>query len=153
MDPPDLFLTSMVVSLFNQIIIFTCSRKVSSITIFIIMCGNEPQGPFSFTPVCDSVHTRVCLASSRQTYPLDRHPLGQTPLGTHPRQTPPRRRPLQRTVHILLECILVFHANNSLAHPCLRFSSLSDKSWIHHCGLQFAKHVKTTLTRRRLRGR
>ena len=46
MDPSDLFLTSMVVSLLNQIIIFTCSRKVSSITIFITMRGKEPQGPF-----------------------------------------------------------------------------------------------------------
>ena len=46
MDPSDLFLTSMVVSLFNQIIIFTYSHKVSSITIFITMHGNEPPSPF-----------------------------------------------------------------------------------------------------------
>ena len=35
-------------------------------------------------------------------YPPGRHP---TPLGRHP----PYRRPLQRTVHILLECILVLY--------------------------------------------
>ena len=45
-DPSDLFVTFMGIALFNLIIIFTCSLYVSSITIFIIMRGKEPQGPF-----------------------------------------------------------------------------------------------------------
>ena len=57
-------------------------------------------GKVMFTPVCDSVHGGG--VSGRHL------PSGQTP----PRQTPPcagtpQRRPLQRTVRILLECILV----------------------------------------------
>ena len=46
-DPSDLFLTLMGVASFNLIIIFTCSLYVSSITIFMIMRGKEPQGPFT----------------------------------------------------------------------------------------------------------
>ena len=62
---------------------------------------------------------------SGQTPPLGRHPLGRHPLGRHtspgktppvdipPMQTqkadpPPLRRALQRTVRMILECILVF---------------------------------------------
>ena len=67
-----------------------------------------------FTPVCNSVYRR-CTPPGRHTSSLGRHPLGrhlprrhtpswQTPPGRHtPRQTPP----LQRTIRILLECILV----------------------------------------------
>ena len=50
----------------------------------------------------------------RHPPPLVKHPPGQThpeadnPLGRHPPgQTPPPRRPLQRTIRILLECILI----------------------------------------------
>ena len=83
-----------------------------------------------FTPVCDSVHgggVHPKQTPPRQTplgrhhpgrhpppsrHPLCRHPLGrhllrQTPPPPPTRQTPPRR-PMQRTVRILLECILVF---------------------------------------------
>ena len=69
--------------------------------------------------------------------PLSRHPREDTtPMGRHaPGQTPlPGRQPLQRTVRILLECILVFMqvlakilSNNS--PPPLP----SGKSWIRHC--------------------
>ena len=58
-----------------------------------------------FTPVCDS----VCLGSRGCTPPRQTSP-GQTlpPLSrTTPRADIPPRRPLQRTVRILLECILV----------------------------------------------
>ena len=44
--------------------------------------------------------------SDRQTPP--------PPAGRHPRVDTPRRRPLQRTIRILLECILVFKNRNSL---------------------------------------
>ena len=54
--------------------------------------------------------------TDRQTSPLGKHPLpaADTPLSAHPHQSrlhplgrPPFRRPLQRTVCILLECVLV----------------------------------------------
>ena len=53
-------------------------------------------------------HRRLsfCSRGGGGVYPSmhwDRHPPGQTPPG----QTTPSRRPLQRTVRILLECILV----------------------------------------------
>ena len=57
-----------------------------------------------FTSVCHSVHREV--SAWHQPHPLGRHPPS--------RQTPPwadtllDRRLLQRTVRILLECILVF---------------------------------------------
>ena len=59
-----------------------------------------------FTSVCHSVH-RGCIPAypaHAGIHPLGRHPSRQTPpfLGRHP-----LRRPLQRTVRILLECILV----------------------------------------------
>ena len=44
-------------------------------------------------------HTPRADSLSGQTPPPGKHPLGRTP---------PHRRPLQRTVHILLECFLVF---------------------------------------------
>ena len=48
----------------------------------------------------------VCLSACWNRHPLGRNPLGQTPPWT---DTPtPSRRLLQRTVRILLECILVF---------------------------------------------
>ena len=59
------------------------------------------------------LHLSVILSMEGvwQTPPLSKHPRGQTPLlGKHlPGQTPPPpgRRLLQRTVRILLECILV----------------------------------------------
>ena len=81
----------------------------------------------------------VCLSACWDTHPLrHRHPPGQTPpradtspgrhLGRHLQQTPPwadtplgqtppslpSRRLLQRTVRILLECILVFFNENYL---------------------------------------
>ena len=82
-----------------------------------------------FTPVCHSVHRGVLPQGSASvhagihTAPLGRHPPpGQTPPGRHPpdrhtpwadtrlgRHPPPSRWLLQWTVHILLECILVFH--------------------------------------------
>ena len=46
MDPTDLFLTSMVVTLFNFNYDFTQSHTVFLVTFFIAMNGNEPQGPF-----------------------------------------------------------------------------------------------------------
>ena len=65
-----------------------------------------------------NVFTSVCQESCPQGRGRCTPPPGQTPrLGRHPhRQTPPRqtpliRRPLQRTVRILLECILVQAVN------------------------------------------
>ena len=60
-------------------------------------------------------------------HPPGRHPSGQTPPPeqTPPEQTPPRqtppllRRPLQRTVRILLKCILVLNTFSSLHSPLL----------------------------------
>ena len=68
-----------------------------------------------FKPVCHSVHGGVSVlvhAGIHNTHPLGQTPPRQTPLPPlgrhpHPRQTPPGRRLLQRTVRILLECILV----------------------------------------------
>ena len=72
--------------------------------------------------------TSVILSRGLEVYiPLGRHPHADTPLGRHPPwQTPPRQTsplhrhpgqtppiwPLQRTVRILLECILVSQDNN-----------------------------------------
>ena len=55
-----------------------------------------------FTDVCHSVHGEggVWQTPCGQT-----HPPGQTPPGRHP----PSRRLLQRTVRIILECILVLY--------------------------------------------
>ena len=90
-----------------------------------------------FKPVCHSVHSRGSIHPlPRQTAP-GRHssPQADTPIGN-----PPPRRPLQRTVRILLECILV-KVNLSNSDPNLikvvtktkfrpSFSSLLDQiSW------------------------
>ena len=60
-------------------------------------------------------HPPLCRQPSQVDTPLGRHPLGRTPLGRHPpgRHTPPRLL-LQRTVRILLECILVLNYYYSL---------------------------------------
>ena len=55
---------------------------------------------FLHLSVSHSVHRRLVYTPA----PPGRHPRGRHPPGKH---TPPRR-PLQRTVRILLECILVF---------------------------------------------
>ena len=83
-----------------------------------------------FTSVCHSVHREGCLADTPPLWTLGRHPPvdpgqtppwadihnGQTPLppGQKPpwADTPPGRRLLQRTVHILLECILVQYGSH-----------------------------------------
>ena len=49
-----------------------------------------------------------------QTHPLARHPPGRHPLlgpTPSPWADPPARRPLQRTVRILMECILIFNSH------------------------------------------
>ena len=61
---------------------------------------------YVFTPVCDSVHRGVWQTPpGRQPPPTGQTPppLGRHSLGRHP----PSRRQLQRSVRILLECILV----------------------------------------------
>ena len=67
---------------------------------------------------------------SRHTPPLGRYSPEQTPPGRHPRWTKkplcsdtPLRRPLQRTVRILLECILVFLKNHIPKNFALRHLS------------------------------
>ena len=57
----------------------------------------------------DNVHRGGCLRDQRQTPPPG--PEADTPLWTEP---PPGRRLLQRTIHILLECILVNYAYSSV---------------------------------------
>ena len=71
-----------------------------------------------FTPVCDFVHRGEVYTPSWQTLPWQthtpgRHPLADIPPGRHP---PSTRRPLQRTVCIILECILVIYANFSVGN-------------------------------------
>ena len=67
-------------------------------------CG---KAMFLHRSVCHSVHREVFGSH----HPLDKHPPGRHLPGSQPllRQTtpPPPRRPLQRTVRILLECILI----------------------------------------------
>ena len=66
---------------------------------------------YVFTSVCHSVHWGGCLPQCmlEYTHPQADTPTGQTPpFGRHPPgQTRPTRYLLQRTVRILLECILV----------------------------------------------
>ena len=103
------------------------SRPPSLINFINELTSYRPQ------PSCGKVmflHVSVILFagggwSGRQTplwadipwqTPPGRHPLGQTPLSRHTppppgRQIHPRGGPLQRTVRILLECILVVMIN------------------------------------------
>ena len=70
----------------------SCELTISLPPATLFRLGNV------FIPVCDSVHRGVSdrhLSLGRPPPPPDRHAL-------------PRKRPLQRTVRILLECILVF---------------------------------------------
>ena len=105
--------------------------------------GRHPskQTPWVDTPTLTNLHKHPlgrhhhhpAQTPPRQT-PLGRHPstdtpkadpLGRHPLGRHP--TPLPRRPLQRTVRILLECILVTlcfvladpQGCHGLVSPCL----------------------------------
>ena len=86
---------------------------------------------FSQACVKNSVHrgqvyTPLDTHTQSHTHPLEIHPLEHTPLDTHLRThththtpqtlTPLPRWPLKQTVHILLECILVFYLH--LIHLC-----------------------------------
>ena len=76
--------------------------------ILIFTVCNSSCGKVMFSQVCvkNSVHRGVFANACWDTHPyLGRHPPQvDTPLDRH---SPPLRRPLQRTVCILLECILV----------------------------------------------
>ena len=90
----------------------------------LITVRKRSFGKVMFSQACvkNSVHRGV---RGRCTYPLPparQMPPGQTPpLGRHPPPWadvyPSVRRPLQRTVRILLECILVLHCMRARAHP------------------------------------
>ena len=75
--------------------------------------------------VSHSVHRGGgCLADIPQadTPPLGRHPPGQTSPGRHPpprAETPPGCSGRQRTVRILLECILVFFRSFVVLSTCV----------------------------------
>ena len=72
--------------------------------IFTIRKRSCRKVMFSQACVKKSVHGGVCIPScTGADTPLGRHPPRQTPPG----QTPPSRRLLQRTVRILLECIVI----------------------------------------------
>ena len=84
---------------------------------------------------------------SRQTPPVGRHLPGQTPLGRHPpradtfpsgqtppRQTPPSRRLLQRTVCILLECILVCQWFSKMLHSSVLWENVASSCMIYPYG-------------------
>ena len=102
--------------------LYTCSMLPSATKL---QKGNV------FTHVCGSVHggwRSVWQTPPGQTPPGQTRP-GQTPS----RQTPPPpRRPLQRTVRILLDCILVFRifriilANLSMHSHCTTLSFFLD---------------------------
>ena len=63
----------MIVSLFNQIIILHKACRVFSVTIFITMNGNEPQGPFN--TVCSrypvGMQYAVGVSEKRSTHTVD----------------------------------------------------------------------------------
>ena len=97
-----------------------------------------------FTPVCHSVHKGGSASMHAGIDPLGRHPPGRhpqgdTPLGRPPRaDTPPSRRLLQRTVHILLECILVTH---NLAENKKARNIGSAKKVTHICRFSYKSHT------------
>ena len=103
----------------------SCGKVMFSQASVILSTGGGVHPPGQTPPLGrhppPPADNRSCIQPPRQTppwadtTPLGRHPPRQTPPGRHPpRQTPPPppppfpRRPLQRTVRILLECILVF---------------------------------------------
>ena len=101
----------------------------------------RPQTKFAkviFSQV--SVHGGVCPIACWDTQPPPgRHPFpfADTPLGRHtlsPGKTPPSRRLLQRTVRILLECILVFFWN------CKHQSYQKNNLMRLNCGPSTANH-------------
>ena len=88
--------------------------------VYLLTSATKLRQGNGFTPVCHSVHGG-CLPQCMLGYtpPQTDTPPGQTPpwADTPLGQTPPplpSRRLLQRTVRILLECILVFFNENNL---------------------------------------
>ena len=121
---------------------------------YIITVRNSSCGKIMFSQACvkNSVQGGVHPLPPRQT---GRHPLGRPPhpLGRHPppgRHLPPPqgrsllRRPLQRTVRILLECILVF--NDTIISNIYNWNSFLDKLPANGCVTRLAKPTVILIT-------
>ena len=102
--------TSLEKSRLLQVLLF-CSCPLASLMLQLCQLPVSYYRPPKklrkgnvFTPVCDSVHRGGYTHTS-----LGRHPPADTTLGRHPppQADSPQGRPLQRTVGILLECILM----------------------------------------------
>ena len=87
---------------------FGCPPVLGERSGCFITVRNSSCGKVMFSQACHSFH-------GQGVHPLARHPPqpDRPPWANTPGQTPPPRRPLQRTVRILLECILVTRMHSS----------------------------------------
>ena len=122
-------------------------------------CPQRSCSKVIFSEVCvkNSVHRGgggVCLSACWDTPPPGRHtpwadtPPGQSPPGRHPR---PCRWLLQRTVSILLDCILVFKFSRHMCHIELVtwfFTPILDRSgvgWLECQPWQICQNIGCSL--------
>ena len=103
-NPPGLVITGGLMKTLHRI--YYRPQRSYGKTMFLHLLPAWADTPWADTPLGQTPLGR----HPPSRYPLGRHLLltwADTPWADTPRQTPCQRRPLQRTIRILLECILV----------------------------------------------